>query len=103
MTYDQNGNLTNDGVNTYTWDVRNRLIGLSGGTTASSTYDPLGRRASKTINGIATQFLYDGNDIAAEIGGGAVEASRPVTAVAWPKLVCTRPVAGLIIFGSLSV
>ncbi|TKB87563.1 MAG: hypothetical protein E8D43_00895, partial [Nitrospira sp.] len=75
LTYDQNGNLTNDGVNTYTWDVRNRLIGLSGGTTASSTYDPLGRRASKTINGIATQFLYDGNDIAAEIGGGAVEAT----------------------------
>jgi hypothetical protein len=34
---------------------------------------------------------------------GSVEASRPVTAVAWPKLVCTRPVAGLIIFGSLSV
>jgi len=75
LTYDQNGNLTNDGVNTYTWDVRNRLIGLSGGTTASSTYDPLGRRASKTINGIATQFLYDGNDIAAEIGGGAVGAT----------------------------
>ena len=75
LTYDQNGNLTNDGVNTYTWDARNRLIGLSGGATASFNYDPLGRRMSKTINGSATQFLYDGNDIAAEIGGGAVGAT----------------------------
>ncbi len=75
LTYDQNGNLTNDGVNTYTWDARNRLIGLSGGATASFHYDPLGRRMSKTINGSATQFLYDGNDIAAEIGGGAVGAT----------------------------
>jgi len=75
LTYDQNGNLTNDGMNSYTWDARNRLIGLIGGTTASFTYDPLGRRASKTIDGIATRFLYDGNDIATEIGGGAIGAT----------------------------
>ena len=72
LTYDANGNLTNDGVNTYQWDARNRLIGLSGGTSATFTYDPLWRRASKTINGVATQFAYDGHDVTAEIGGGAV-------------------------------
>lgn len=75
LTYDANGNLTNDGVNTYQWDARNRLIGMSGGATASFAYDPLGRRASKTINGASTQFAYDGNDIAAEIGGGTVGAN----------------------------
>ncbi|MBI5756808.1 MAG: RHS repeat-associated core domain-containing protein [Nitrospirae bacterium] len=35
----------------------------------------LGRRKSKTINGVTTQYQYDGNDIVAEIGGGAVGAS----------------------------
>lgn len=75
LTYDANGNLTNDGVNTYQWDVRNRLIEISGGTTATFAYDSLGRRASKTLNGASTQFAYDGNDIVAEIGGGAVGAS----------------------------
>jgi RHS repeat-associated protein len=75
LTYDQNGNLTSDGVNTYTWDARNRLTSISGGTTANFQYDPLGRRISKTIGGVTSQFLYDGNDIAQEIQGSAVTAS----------------------------
>lgn len=79
LQYDANGNLTNDGVNTYTWDARNRLIGISGGVTASFSYDALGRRTQKTLStqssALSTGFLYDGNDIAAEIGGGAVSAS----------------------------
>ncbi|MDH4188238.1 MAG: RHS repeat-associated core domain-containing protein, partial [Nitrospira sp.] len=79
LTYDANGNLTNDGVNTYQWDARNRLIGMSGGTTASFRYDALGRRVSKTLStqssALSTGFLYDGNDIVAEIGGGAIGAN----------------------------
>jgi YD repeat-containing protein len=30
FTYDLNGNLTGDGVNTYTWDARNHLVAMSG-------------------------------------------------------------------------
>ena len=75
LTYDANGSLTNDGTNTYTWDVRNRLTGISGGTTASFVYDPLGRRTSKTISGVNTQFIYDGNDIVQDLANGAVTAS----------------------------
>jgi RHS repeat-associated protein len=75
LTYDANGNLTNDGTNTYQWDARNRLISISGGATASFSYDALGRRTSKTINNVASQFAYDGNDITAEIGGSAVGAN----------------------------
>jgi RHS repeat-associated protein len=49
------------------------LIGISGpGVSASFIYDALGRRVSKTINGVRTDYQYDGNDIIAEIGGGAV-------------------------------
>lgn len=76
QTFDQNGNLTSDGTNTYTWDARNRLTAISGpGLSASFVYDALGRRVSKTINGVTTQFLYDGNDIVQEIGGSAVNAN----------------------------
>ena len=75
LTYDANGNLTNDGVSTYQLNARNRLLGISGGVTANFAYDPLGRRVSKTINGVTTSYLYDGNDVVAEIGGGAVSTA----------------------------
>jgi RHS repeat-associated protein len=75
LTYDANGNLTNDGTNAYVWDARNRLVGMNGGTSASFAYDPLGRRVSKTINGISSQFVYDGIDVTAEIESGAVGAN----------------------------
>jgi RHS repeat-associated protein len=70
QTFDSNGNLTNDGTNTYTWDARNRLTAISGGVSASFTYDGLGRRKSKNISGTTTGFWYDGNDILAELSGG---------------------------------
>jgi RHS repeat-associated protein len=75
VTYDQNGNLSNDGVNTYQLDSRNRLVGISGGVTASFNYDALGRRVNKTVNNQASQFLYDGNDIVAEADNGLVVAN----------------------------
>ena len=76
LTYDANGNLTFDGTTTYTWDARNRLIQMSSGALfATFSYDALGRRVSKTINGVQTEYLYDGTDIVAEIQGGAVAAT----------------------------
>src|SRR5207244_11645572 len=41
LTYDQNGNLTNDATNTYTWDARKRLTGIRDDVSASFTYDAL--------------------------------------------------------------
>lgn len=75
LTYDNNGNRTSDGTNTHVWDSRNRLVSMSGGATATFNYDALGRRTNKVVNSVASQFLYDGNDIAAEIGGGVVGAN----------------------------
>ena len=57
MSYDANGNLTNDGANTYAWDTRNHLSTITGRTSASFAYDPFGRRMSKTIGATATSFL----------------------------------------------
>ncbi|MGH7840872.1 MAG: RHS repeat-associated core domain-containing protein [Candidatus Binataceae bacterium] len=71
LSYDANGNLTNDGTNAYAWDARNHLSGLSGGVTASFLYDPFGRRSSKIIGGAATQFLYDGLNPVQELDGAS--------------------------------
>jgi RHS repeat-associated protein len=75
LTYDLNGNLTNDGTNTYTWNARNQLVQISGGTTAIFTYDPYGRRQTKTVNGVSTGFVYDGHNIAQELDGVNVKAN----------------------------
>jgi RHS repeat-associated protein len=71
LTYDANGNLTNDGTRTYTWDMANRLvkigyIALGGSASSTITYDGLGRRiriVETGSNGIATgtnNLIWDG-------------------------------------------
>jgi len=67
LTYDLNGNLTSDGTNSYTWDARNRLTAINGpAITATFSYDFVGRRTSKTLNGVNTTFLYDAFDVVRE-------------------------------------
>jgi len=82
MEYDENGNLVRVnngcGTTTYTWDARNRLVGIRGfdkdcnPLSASFKYDALGRRIERTINGKTIQYLYDGLDIIQEIENGQV-------------------------------
>jgi RHS repeat-associated protein len=70
LTYDANGNLTNDGVATYAYDAENRLITMNRDHGASShyTYDYLGRRIRRTATGMTTQrYLYDGWNLIAEL------------------------------------
>ena len=74
MSYDLNGNTLNDGTNSYVWDARNRLISAdSNGATFS--YDPLGRRASRTVMSTTTNFLYDGANPVQEQNGSGVTAN----------------------------
>jgi RHS repeat-associated protein len=69
MQHDASGNLKTKGQTTYQWDVRDRLVGISGsGVTASFSYDALGRRASKTVNGQTLGYQYDGADIIQDSG-----------------------------------
>ncbi len=82
ITYDANGNMetvvNSCGMTTYTWDARNRLIGIAGFNTdcspltANFKYDALGRRIEKTINSKTLSYLYDGLDIIQEIENGTV-------------------------------
>ena len=73
LAHDPNGNLTNDGANAYTWDARNALALIAGSETAAFTYDSFGRRASRTVNGGTTQYLYEnGGTLAQEISPDGV-------------------------------
>ena len=74
QAYDTDGNLTGDGVKTYTWNARNQLTQITQGSTvlASFGYDALGRRATKTLNGVTTALLYDGQNAVQETQGSSI-------------------------------
>jgi RHS repeat-associated protein len=65
LAYGPKGNMTSDGVNTYTYDIADELLTMNG---ASLTYDALGRLASTTGTAV-TQFAYSGSQAIAEYDG----------------------------------
>ena len=75
FSYDANGNMTSDGTNTYTWNARNQLAEITGGTKASFGYSPFGQRVSRTISGTTTELLNDGPNVVQEIQSGKATAN----------------------------
>ena len=67
--YDLRGNMTSDGTSSYTYDVENRLLTASGPTAVSLAYDPFGRLQSTIVGATATQYLYSGTALVAELDG----------------------------------
>lgn len=60
MSYDANGNLTDDGVLTYTWDSANRLKTHNNGTyNTHFAYDGNGDRHQQNVGGTITNYLLD--------------------------------------------
>ncbi|WP_459681290.1 RHS repeat-associated core domain-containing protein, partial [Pseudomonas fluorescens] len=55
-------------VTEYRYDCQHRLIGITqpNGQTASYRYDPFGRRISKTVDDITTEFFWQGDKLIAE-------------------------------------
>ncbi|WP_076951001.1 RHS repeat-associated core domain-containing protein [Pseudomonas cedrina] len=73
--YDAFGNLIRERrgkgqqlVTEYRYDCQHRLISITqpNGKTASYRYDPFGRRISKTVDGITTEFFWQGDKLIAE-------------------------------------
>jgi len=73
--YDAFGNLIRERrgkghqlVTEYRYDCQHRLLGIKkpNGQTASYRYDPFGRRISKTVDGITTEFFWQGDKLIAE-------------------------------------
>ncbi len=73
--YDAFGNLIRERrgkghqlVTEYRYDCQHRLISVTkpNGQTASYRYDPFGRRISKTVDGVTTEFFWQGDKLIAE-------------------------------------
>ncbi|UTW58744.1 hypothetical protein KFE96_00105 [Kordiimonas sp. SCSIO 12603] len=63
MEYDANGNLIRNGDWVYAYDGENRLVSASkAGMSVRYDYDAKGRRFAKTVNGVRTQYLYEGDE-----------------------------------------
>ncbi len=57
--YDAAGNVTTDGIHSYSYDDRGRLITVDSGTVATYTYNGQGQRVKKVVNSATTLFAYD--------------------------------------------
>ncbi|WP_221282062.1 RHS repeat-associated core domain-containing protein [Chiayiivirga flava] len=87
-SYDAMGSLTARGTDTFTYDDRQRLSAF--GTTASYTYNARGERASKTVAGVTTQYVYDeAGHLIAELD----PSTTPPTALRSYVWLDDRPVA----------
>ena len=60
VSYDKNGNLLMDNLNTYTWDPNwgTMTTVSTGSTTVTSTYDALGRMVENNAGGSYNEFVY---------------------------------------------
>jgi YD repeat-containing protein len=56
-SYDDFGNVTNDGVSSYAYNADNQMVSKGGGTVTYG-YDGDGRRITKTAGGVTTFYLY---------------------------------------------
>src|SRR5438309_1288758 len=68
-SYDAAGNVTNDGVHSYTYDAENRLVKVDGGATAQYRYDHQNRRVTKIIGGAWTHYIWQGSHVIGEHDG----------------------------------
>jgi RHS repeat-associated protein len=79
FVYDGNGNLTEDRLHTFVYDVENRLVKAWGQHEADLVYDPLGRlfQVSSAATGI-TRFLHDDDALIAEYNASGALLRRYV-------------------------
>ena len=78
-TYDANGNVTNDFLNTYSWDANSRPVTID---SVNVTYDALGRMVEQNKSGTYSEIVYDplGNKLAFMSGQSLSKAYVPLPA-----------------------
>jgi YD repeat-containing protein len=78
--FDLAGNLTNDGINTLTYDAENRVVtGAASGVSTSYSYDGNGLRVQKQVGAATTTvYVFSGTKVIAEYNLGAAAASPKV-------------------------
>lgn len=76
FAWSADGNLTNDGATTFSYDVDNRLIGATGTKNTTLTYDPLGRLYQDSNS--STRFVYEGDQLIGEYAASGLLSNRYV-------------------------
>jgi RHS repeat-associated protein len=76
--YDANGDVTNDCLNTYSWDANGRPVTIDG---VGATYDALGRMVELNRSGTYTEIAYDpmGGKLALMNGQSLLKAFVPLS------------------------
>jgi len=75
--YDNNGDTTHSGANSFSYDSENHLMGMNAGT-VTLLYDGDGNRVAKTVGSVTTRYLVDDLNptglpqVVDELVGGAV-------------------------------
>jgi RHS repeat-associated protein len=76
LAYDDNGNLVDDGTNTYEYDYENRLLKVTrksdSAVLGQYKYDALGRRVEKSVGGNVTEYVYHAGQVIQEYTDGAL-------------------------------
>jgi RHS repeat-associated protein len=98
LSYDKNGNLASDGLLKYYYDCENRLMEVTDANddaVASYRYDFAGRRVSKTVGGVTTKYVYDGDQVIAEYNGSDTLLRKFVYGPGIDEPICMhRTIAG---------
>ncbi|MBD3814033.1 MAG: RHS repeat protein, partial [Betaproteobacteria bacterium] len=82
FTYDANGNLTFDGLTSFTYDTENRLVTASGQNNVALRYDPFGRLYEiDDGQGGVRRLLYDGDALVAEYNTAGTMLDRYIHGV----------------------
>ena len=81
LVYDSSGNVTGYNGMTLSWDNWGQLTGVTNTPlgNVTYTYDAFGRRASKTVSGATTLYLYDGEALIGEVNGATGQLIRSYT------------------------
>jgi RHS repeat-associated protein len=78
FNYDARGNLISDGSRNFAYDYENRLTSVSGSSSLTLAYDPLGRLQTTTASSVSTTYLYDGDRLSAEYNSSGTLLRRYV-------------------------
>ncbi|HUS08376.1 MAG TPA: hypothetical protein VMZ52_18880, partial [Bryobacteraceae bacterium] len=79
VSHDLAGNASPMPGRIYKYDVENRIVSVDGGTAAlneSFAYDGEGRRVKRTVNGVASLYVYDAMGQLAQEYGNVSAAGR---------------------------
>ncbi|MEK6302572.1 MAG: RHS repeat-associated core domain-containing protein [Acidobacteriota bacterium] len=85
-TYDAAGNVTNDGLHSYTYDAENRLVSVDGGATAQYRYDHQNRRVTKIVGSSWTHYVWQGSQVIGEHDATTAYSTNPTYQVKSARL-----------------